>query len=219
MTNNIKKIILALDVNDLNEAKKLIKKTRSLIDIYKIGPILFLRYGIEIIKIIKDNCKMVFLDLKFHDIPNTVMKSVESSVYLGVFSITIHSAGGYDMIKAAVSVKNAPKIWVVTSLTSQIVNINKIIEDAILAKRCMANGVIASPLEVSEIKKICGKDFNVITPGIRCCGMTSDDQKRVSKPEVAIKNGADFIVIGRDIINNFNPYEKLKKIYDKINMI
>jgi orotidine-5'-phosphate decarboxylase len=215
----MKKIILALDVDDLNKATKLIKKTKPLIDIYKIGPILFLRYGIEIIKIIKDNCKMVFLDLKFHDIPNTVMKSVESSIYLGVFSITIHSAGGYDMIKAAVSVKNAPKIWVVTSLTSQIVNIEKIIKDAMLAKRCMADGVISSPLEVSEIKKICGKDFHVITPGIRCCNRISDDQKRISRPEVAIKNGADFIVIGRDIINNSNPYEKLKKIYDKINVI
>jgi orotidine-5'-phosphate decarboxylase len=215
----MKKIILALDVDNLNKAKELIKKTSTLIDIYKIGPILFLRYGIEIIKTIKDNYKMVFLDLKFHDIPNTVMKSVESSIYLGVFSITVHSAGGYDMIRAAVSVKNAPKIWVVTSLTSQIVNMKKIIKNSILAKRCMADGVIASPLEVSEIKKTCGKNFHVITPGIRCCNKISDDQKRISSPEIAIKNGADFIVVGRYIINNSNPYENLKKIYDKINMI
>ncbi|MCA6085053.1 orotidine-5'-phosphate decarboxylase [Candidatus Endomicrobiellum agilis] len=209
------KIILALDVCDFKEAEKLVKETSPYVDVYKVGPILFLRSGREIIKMIKDNGKEVFLDLKFHDIPATVKRSVESANELGVFSLTVHSVGGEEMLKAAASVKNRPKIWAVTVLTSQITVPEEVIKRARLAKACETDGVIASPLEAALIKKECGKEFSVIAPGIRLAEAV-DDQKRVATPEVAIQEGADFIVVGRPILKAASPYKVVKSIYESI---
>lgn len=210
----MKKTILALDVYDLQNAENLVKETSPYIDVYKVGPILFLKAGKEIIKIIKDNGKEVFLDLKFHDIPATVKRSVESARELGVFSLTVHSIGGEEMLKAAASVENRPKIWAVTVLTSQITMPEEVLRRAKLTKTCGIDGVISSPLEISLIKKECGKEFNVVTPGIRLA-KTNDDQKRVATPETAIKEGADFIVIGRTILEAENPIEVAKNIYER----
>ncbi|MCA6080040.1 MAG: orotidine-5'-phosphate decarboxylase [Endomicrobium sp.] len=209
------KIILALDVCGFKEAEKLVKETSPYVDVYKVGPILFLQSGKEIIKMIKDNGKEVFLDLKFHDIPATVKRSVESANELGVFSLTVHSVGGEEMLKAAASVKNRPKIWAVTVLTSQITVPEEVIKRARLAKACETDGVIASPLEAALIKKECGKEFSVIAPGIRLAEAV-DDQKRVATPEVAIQEGADFIVVGRPILKAASPYEVVKSIYESI---
>jgi orotidine-5'-phosphate decarboxylase len=210
----MKKTILALDVYDFQKAEKLVKETSPYIDVYKIGPILFLQAGKEIVKMIKDNGKEVFLDLKFHDIPATVKRSVESARELGVFSLTVHSIGGEEMLKAAASVENRPKIWAVTVLTSQITMPEEVLRRAKLTKTCGIDGVISSPLEISLIKKECGKEFNVVTPGIRLA-KTNDDQKRVATPETAIKEGADFIVIGRPILEAENPIEVAKNIYER----
>jgi orotidine-5'-phosphate decarboxylase len=209
----MKKTILALDVYDYKKAENLVKETSLYIDIYKVGPILFLQSGKEIIKMIKGYSKEVFLDLKFHDIPSTVARSVEVARELGVYSLTIHSVGGEEMVKAAASVRNRPKIWVVTVLTSQIINSQEVVKRAKFAKSCGVNGVISSPLEASLIKKECGKDFDVITPGIRIA-KSDDDQKRIASPEVAVKEGADFIVVGRPIIEAINPSEAAKSIYE-----
>ncbi|MDR2666277.1 MAG: orotidine-5'-phosphate decarboxylase [Endomicrobium sp.] len=211
----MKKIILALDVYDFSRVEELVKKTVPYIDIYKVGPILFLRYGEKIMRIIKDNGKEIFLDLKFHDIPTTVKLSVESAKELGVFSLTVHSIGGEDMLMAATSIKSRPKIWAVTVLTSQVATKEEVIRRAKLAKACGVDGVISSPLEIAIIKKECGKEFDVVTPGIRLESIY-DDQKRVATPDVAIKEGADFIVVGRPILNTINPIETLKNIYNKI---
>ncbi|MDR2644793.1 MAG: orotidine-5'-phosphate decarboxylase [Endomicrobium sp.] len=210
----MKKTILALDVYDFQKAERLVKETSPYIDVYKIGPILFLQAGKEIVKMIKDNGKEVFLDLKFHDIPATVKRSVESARELGVFSLTVHSIGGEEMLKAAASVENRPKIWAVTVLTSQITMPEEVLRRAKLTKTCGIDGVISSPLEISLIKKECGKEFNVVTPGIRLA-KTNDDQKRVATPETAIKEGADFIVIGRPILEAENPIEVAKNIYER----
>jgi orotidine-5'-phosphate decarboxylase len=210
----MKKTILALDVYDFQKAENLVKETSPYIDVYKIGPILFLQAGKEIIKMIKDNGKEVFLDLKFHDIPATVKRSVESARALGVFSLTVHSIGGEEMLRAAASVENRPKIWAVTVLTSQITMPEEVLRRAKLTKTCGIDGVISSPLEISLIKKECGKEFNVVTPGIRLA-KTNDDQKRVATPETAIKEGADFIVIGRPILEAENPIEVAKNIYER----
>jgi orotidine-5'-phosphate decarboxylase len=208
----MKKIILALDVHDFQRAKKLVKETSRYIDVYKVGPILFLQSGKEVIKMIKDNGKNVFLDLKFHDIITTVKRSVESAKALGVFSLTVHSIGGEEMLKAAASVKDRPKIWAVTVLTSQIATNEEVIRRAKLAKTCGIDGVISSPLEISLIKKECGEKFNVVTPGIRFTDV-NDDQRRVATPEAAIKEGADFIIVGRPVIEAANPAEVVKCIY------
>ncbi|MCL2798801.1 MAG: orotidine-5'-phosphate decarboxylase [Endomicrobia bacterium] len=214
----MKKIILALDVYDFAKAEQLVKDTKDYIDIYKVGPILFLQSGKEIIKMIKDNGKKVFLDLKFHDIPATVRRAVESAKELGVYSLTVHSVGGEEMLKAAVSVSNSPKIWAVTVLTSQVTKPEEVIKRAKLAKECGVDGVIASPLEITAIKKECGRGFQVVTPGIRP-SKADDDQKRIATPESAVKDGADFIVVGRPILEAPNPAEAAKAIYESIKNI
>jgi len=211
----MKKTILALDVFDFKQAEKLVKDLTPYIDIFKVGPILFLQSGKEIIKMINDNGKKVFLDLKFHDIPATVQRSVMSARDLGVFSLTVHSCGGDEMLKLATSVENRPKIWAVTVLTSQITTPDEVLTRAKLAKQCGVDGVISSPLEIETIKNACGKDFEVVTPGIRPA-KTNDDQKRVATPQSAVKSGADFIVVGRPVIEAENPIEIAKNIYESI---
>ncbi|MDR1401189.1 MAG: orotidine-5'-phosphate decarboxylase [Endomicrobium sp.] len=211
----MKKIILALDVCDFSKVEELVRETIPYIDIYKVGPVSFLRCGEKIIRTIKDSGKEIFLDLKFYDIPATVKLSVKSAEELGVFSLTVHSMGGEDMLMAATSVKNRTKIWAVTVLTSQVATKEEVIRRAKLAKNCGVDGVISSPLEIALIKKECGKEFDVVTPGIRL-EKPDDDQKRVASPEVAIKEGADFIVIGRPILNAVNPVEVLRNIYDRV---
>ena len=209
------KTILALDVYDLKKAEKLVKDLSEYIDIFKVGPILFLQSGKEIIKIIKDCGKEVFLDLKFHDIPATVQRAVESAKDLGVYSLTVHSCGGREMLELAASVKDRPKIWAVTVLTSQLTTPKEVLQRAELAKACGVDGVISSPLEIEIIKKTCGKEFEVVTPGIRPL-KADDDQKRVATPEFAIKTGANYIVVGRPIIEAKDPKEVAKNIYESI---
>lgn len=209
------KTILALDVFDFKKAEKLVKDLSPYIDVFKVGPILFLQSGKEIIKMINDNGKKVFLDLKFHDIPATVQRAVQSARDLGVYSLTVHSCGGEEMLKLATSVENRPKIWAVTVLTSQVTTPEEVVRRAKLAKECGVDGVISSPLEIETIKTNCGKDFEVVTPGIRPVKV-NDDQKRVATPESAVKAGANFIVVGRPIIQAENPVEVAKSIYESI---
>jgi len=209
------KIILALDVYDFGKAEKLVKDTSEYIDVYKVGPILFLQSGKEIIKMIQDNGKKVFLDLKFHDIPATVERAVKSAKELGIYSLTVHSVGGEEMLKAAASVPDRPKIWAVTVLTSQVTTPEEVIKRAKFSKSCGVDGVISSPLEIELIKKECGKDFEVVTPGIRPA-KANDDQKRVATPESAVKAGANFIVVGRPILEAANPAQAAKDIFDGI---
>ena len=212
------KTILALDVFDFNKAEKLVKDLSPYIDVFKVGPILFLQSGKEIIKMINDNGKKVFLDLKFHDIPATVQRAVQSARDLGVYSLTVHSCGGEEMLKLATSVENRPKIWAVTVLTSQVTTPEEVVRRAKLAKECGVDGVISSPLEIETIKSNCGSEFEVVTPGIRPVKV-SDDQKRVATPESAVKAGANFIVVGRPIIQAENPVEVAKNIYESIKEI
>ena len=214
----MKKTILALDVYDFKKAEKLVKDTAEYIDVYKVGPILFLHSGKDIINMIKNSGKKVFLDLKFHDIPATVERAVRSAKDLGVFSLTVHSSGGEDMLKAAASVENRPKIWAVTVLTSQTAVTDEVVKRAKLAKVCGVDGVISSPLEIEPIKKECGADFEVVTPGIRPA-KADDDQKRVATPELAINSGADFIVVGRPILEAPDPKAAAKAIFESINLM
>lgn len=211
----MKKTILALDVFDFKRAEQLVKDLSPYIDVFKVGPILFLQSGKEVIKMINDNGKKVFLDLKFHDIPATVQRAVQSARDLGIYSLTVHSCGGEEMLKLATSVENRPKIWAVTVLTSQTTTLDEVVKRAKLAKGCGVDGVISSPLEIATIKINCGKDFEVVTPGIRPVKV-QDDQKRVATPESAIKEGANFIVVGRPIIQAENPIEVAKSIHESI---
>ncbi|MFC1501124.1 orotidine-5'-phosphate decarboxylase [Elusimicrobiota bacterium] len=211
----MKKLIVALDVNEKPKALSLIDKLSPWVDIFKIGPVLFLNDGQEIVKKIKNIGKEVFLDLKFHDIPATVQRSVESAQKMGVYSLTLHSSGGEEMLKAAASVNPRPKLWAVTVLTSQESSVEEVVKRAKLAKACGLDGVISSPLEAEIIKKECGKDFSVVTPGVRL-EKTNDDQKRTATPKAAIKAGADFIVVGRPVIEADNPVDIAQRINKEI---
>ncbi|MGA2091531.1 MAG: orotidine-5'-phosphate decarboxylase [Endomicrobiales bacterium] len=214
----MKKLIVALDVKDGAAALSLVKNLSPWVDIFKVGPILFLLEGPALIKAIHALGKQVFLDLKFHDIPATVRRSVESAQQLGVFSLTIHTCGGQDMMKAAAQVTPRPKIWAVTVLTSQVATPEEVTARAHAAKISGLDGVIASPHEIKAIKTVCGADFTVTTPGIRL-QETNDDQKRTATPSQAVADGADFIVVGRPIIESLVPATVARSIAEQIECI
>ena len=208
----MKKLIVALDIYDYDKAISMVKELSAFVDVFKVGPILFLNSGHKIIDGIHSLNKKVFLDLKFHDIPATVRRSVQSAKELGVYSLTLHSCGGLEMLKEAASVVGRPKLWAVTVLTSQASDPQEVIKRATLAKSSGVDGVIASPLEIAAIKSCCGKDFEVVTPGIRPLDGKKDDQVRVATPLAAVNAGADFIVVGRPIIESSNPGLTAQKI-------
>ena len=211
----MKKIIVALDVKDANTALRLVETLSPWVDVFKVGPILFLAEGPSLVRKIEEAGKSVFLDLKFHDIPATVKRSVESAAKLGVYSLTLHSSGGGEMIRAASGVLPRPKLWAVTVLTSQAASGEQVVERAVLAKENGADGVIASPHEIEAIKRACGTGFTVVTPGIRMSD-AKDDQKRVATPAAAVGAGADFIVIGRPIIEASDPAGVAESVYREI---
>ncbi len=212
----MKKIILALDVNDRERAMNLVRAVSPWVDIIKVGPIVFLTEGPDIVRRIRDAGKEVFLDLKLHDIPATVQRAVESAAGIGVYSMTIHSMGGKEMIAAAASVAKRPRLWAVTVLTSQSADPEEVVRRAKLAKDSGADGVIASPLEASLVKNACGKGFSVVTPGIRSSSDAVNDQKRVATPKGAIEAGADFIVVGRPVIEAPDPAKAARSIAREI---
>jgi orotidine-5'-phosphate decarboxylase len=216
------KIILALDVDTTQKAQSIIEKTKSCIDIYKVGPHLFTKYGPEIIKLIHKNKKEVFLDLKLHDIPNTVASSIRQITRLKVCMVTLHTSGGLKMLseakKAAVSEAKKlkfkePLLLGVTVLSSfekkdlKQININLSIKEQVLslvklAQRAKLGGVVLSAKELGYVNKIKRSKLLKVVPGIRPKGYKKDDQKRIMTPKQAIKQGADFLVIGRPIIKS-----------------
>jgi len=230
------RIILALDTDNLDQAKKLVLMLKDYIKIFKVGNQLFTRFGQEIIKILKNNDCSIFLDLKFHDIPNTVARAGEEVMKLGVFMFNIHTLGGSSMMKECVaSCKRlaetedlqCPYIIGVTILTSidqkDLFNLgfNRKMKDQVLnlassAKEAGLDGVVASPNEVRDIKQLCGKDFLTVVPGIRPSWALKDDHQRLSTPAKAFEEGADYIVIGRPITAAKDPIEATLKIYEEI---
>lgn len=219
------KVILALDTIDKNKIDATLTSLRDYIDIVKIGFQSFIYFGHDIVKRVQDEGYKVFLDMKLHDIPNTVEKGVESAAKLGVHMLTVHSVGGKEMLKKAVLVArtlNGPKILAVTVLTSMddntlkqlyySKNINELVTCyAMYAKEAGIDGVISSPLEIETIRRQCKDDFLIVTPGIRF-SEKQDDQKRTMTPQEAINKGADYIVVGRPILELSEP----KTFFDKL---
>jgi orotidine-5'-phosphate decarboxylase len=233
------KLIVALDVENFEQAKKLIDTLEGSVDIFKIGSQLFTAYGPFITRYLQAKGKKVFLDLKFHDIPNTVASAVKAAVSLSVppnnernftplYMLTVHTSGGQEMLIAAVKAAKeqakklkvkAPLIVGVTVLTSQAKEDKLqalVLERALLAKRTGLNGVVASVEEAPLIKRYCPKNFLVITPGIRPLGTDAQDQKRVATPRGAIECGSNYLVVGRPILQAEDPLKAAKAILKEI---
>lgn len=236
LTGN-EKLIVALDVRSLSEAEGLINRLIPTVKIFKVGLGLFTLYGPEVVRLVQRKGGKVFLDLKFHDIPNTVGYSVRSAARLGVYMVNLHTLGGMEMMRQAVcaakdeakrSKLDKPKILGVTILTSlsegEIKEIGverkldeEVLHLAIMAKQAKLDGVVASPKEVSLIRKRLGRDFIIVTPGIRPnWAKSKGDQKRIMTPKEAIKAGADYIVVGRPIIEAKDPLGAAKRIIKEI---
>jgi orotidine-5'-phosphate decarboxylase len=236
-TNWTKKIAIALDVPDFDSARNLLDQLQEIGELFKVGSQLFTSVGPEIIKEIKDRGKDIFLDLKFHDIPNTVARASESAVELGVNIFNIHISGGVEMMKTSaesvysISSKlgiKKPILLGVTMLTSidesefqNVFSTSRKLEDQIiymakLAKDSGLDGVVASPKEIKQIRKACGDDFIILTPGIRLEQIKGDDQKRVMTPSEAFSEGADYIVIGRPVYQSSDPANVFSQILRSI---
>lgn len=230
------RLIFALDVEHFAEAQKLLGLLKGHVGLFKVGKQLFTHSGPKVIDMIRNKGERVFLDLKFHDIPNTVAKAGEEATKLGSTMFTVHSMGGYEMMKGAVESSrntakqlNTPKpfILAVTILTSmdeailEEVGIKTPLEEQVvrlarLAKRAGVSGVVASPREISLIRDHCGSDFLIVTPGVRPASAAKDDQKRTLTPGEAIRAGANYIVVGRPIKEADDPVRAADEIVEEI---
>ena len=223
-------IIVALDMES-ERALELAKKLNPLECKVKVGSQLFTADGPIIIEKLNELGFDIFLDLKFHDIPNTVKKAVEEVIKMGVWMLNVHSLGGKEMLRAAYEVVEKvpikPLLVGVTVLTSlndkalKEVGLGLNTEDQVLllAELCQAeglNGVVCSANELSILRKYLDKDFLLVTPGIRSSQLKKDDQKRISTASEAISNGADYIVIGREISNEIDPSKKIRQILETV---
>lgn len=218
------RLIVALDVPTPAAAIKLAEELSGSVSFFKIGLQLYTAAGPEIIRAIAATGAQVFLDLKLHDIPNTVAKAVAAAAGLGVQMLTIHLCGGRAMIEAAVVAKSAGlKLLGVTVLTSsdeatlQEIGVRSTVLDQVMRLAKLGeisgiDGLITSPLEVRVLRNSLPSGIEMITPGVRPAWATADDQKRFSTPREAIANGADRLVIGRPITAHPDPREAVERI-------
>ena len=229
-------IIAALDVPDAESALKLAKAIAPAVGAFKIGKELFVSAGPDIVKRVRDTGASVFLDLKFHDIPNTVAKAVASATRLDVQMLTVHACGGSTMLERALKGANeaaeqtgneAPLILGVTVLTSMDesdlheVSVNKTPESQVIHLAQMATGaglkgLVCSPKEIAPLREVLPPEVQLVTPGIRPVGSEAGDQKRVMSPTEAIEAGADWLVIGRPIYAADNPREAAESILESL---
>lgn len=231
------KVIIALDVADPAYALDIVDRFKDYVDIFKVGLELFIYGGPAVVEEINKRGKRVFLDLKFHDISHTVKKAALAATKLGVFMFNVHASGGVEMMrrcKEAVvelclkeNIKR-PKmlgVTVLTGLTQDVLkgelNIQHSLKTHVkqLSKLTMEaglDGVVASGHEVAALRSHFGKNFIIVTPGIRTSWSPPDDQKRTMTPREAIRQGADYLVIGRAVLNQPDPFKALELITAEI---
>jgi len=225
------RLIVALDVSSAAEAQKIVQALGPAVSTYKVGNQLFTTEGPSMVRELVGSGKKVFLDLKFHDIPNTVAGGVRSAAALGVSMLTVHAAGGSAMLRAAIdAARQAPKppiILAVTVLTSlsdadlqQTGVAGRTLDHALvlatLARNCGCDGVVASPHEALVIRQNLGAGLAIVTPGIRPAGSGKGDQSRVNTPTEAIAAGADYLVVGRPITEAADPRRAAEEIMKEI---
>jgi orotidine-5'-phosphate decarboxylase len=222
-------LIIALDFNCRRDAMALVDAAGDRVQWYKIGKQLFTREGPEIVKALKDRGKQVFLDLKFHDIPNTTAQAVRSAAAIGADMTNVHASGGAAMLRAAAEAASESGVLLlaVTVLTSmnaeELTGIG--IADAPAAQvqrlACLAQsagvpGVVCSALEIDLLRQVCGPDFVLVVPGIRPAGADLNDQKRVMTPGEAARAGADYIVVGRPVTAAEDPRAAANAILEEL---
>lgn len=228
MTN---RIIVALDYPDAVDAIALVNKLSPSRCKLKIGKELFTLAGPEFVKELVDKGFDVFLDLKFHDIPNTVARACAAAAELGVWMVNVHTLGGREMLEAAreaiTKSSHQPLLIGVTILTSMAdsdlneigitgsvaQNVQRL---ALLANSCGLDGVVCSALEASQIRAITSPSFKLVTPGIRLADSSANDQKRITTPARAVQNGSDYLVIGRPITQAIDPMQVIERIEQEL---
>lgn len=227
------RLIVALDFHTFDDVKKLVNDLGDAVNFYKVGMELFYSVGAGVVEWLKAQDKKVFLDLKLHDIPNTVAGGLCSLMNLGADILNIHASGGLTMMKTAAEAlhKEAnlrgierPKLIAVTILTSikqddwfgALQISEQVVQFAKLAQEAGLDGVVASPQEAKLIREACGENFLIVTPGIRPLGADLNDQSRISTPRAALQNGATHLVIGRPIRAAKIPRRAAEKILAEI---
>lgn len=223
-------LILALDSHDLGEAREIAASMRSVLRYLKIGPRLWVQGGAPFVEEIRTQGFEVFLDLKLHDIPNTVAGAVDALADLGLWALTIHSAGGKAMLEAAVSARDDAGsetvllgVSVLTSLDEQAwkpVCPGCSLTEAITSRTRLCadsglDGLVCSPLDLAMVKEVAGESLVTVVPGIRPW-KSRDDQKRAATAMEATRDGADYLVVGRPIIQAENPLEAVSSIMEQI---
>ncbi len=226
MTEN--KVIVALDVPTKNEALQLVEKLRDQISFFKIGLQLYTAEGPEVLRAVSSRGAKVWLDLKLHDIPNTVARAVESAGRLGVEMLTIHLSGGSAMVRAAVAARTKNMlllgVTVLTSSTEETLreigiqdNADKqVLRLVKLGIEAKIDGVVASPHEIKPLRHEFGNKIKIVVPGIRPIWSELGDQKRTMTPREALDAGADYLVVGRPITAHRNPSEAVAKILEEL---
>ncbi len=223
------KIIVAVDAPDLESARRLIGPLADLGCLFKIGLQLFTAEGPSIVRDVKSLGAKVFLDLKFHDIPNTAREAVHSAVRLGVDMTTIHLAGGPAMVAESVkAAEGSPTlvlgVTVLTSMDDATLDIigvprpagDQVLHLAEMGAQCGLRGVVASPHEITTLREEFGHGLVIVTPGVRPAGSDIGDQRRVMTPGEAIRCGADYLVIGRPITGDASPRDAFQRIADEM---
>lgn len=238
MTQKRNPVICALDTTDIAHARTITKLVAPYVGAVKLGLEFFTANGIAGVNQVAASGIPVFLDLKFHDIPNTVAGAIRATASANIFMMTIHTAGGKAMMHAAAKAaaevagqtgKPRPLIIGVTVLTSldgadlQSVGVKDTIQDQVrrlaeLAQECELDGVVCSSHEIRLLKQHCGKDFKLVVPGIRPADSAAGDQKRVMQPHEALMHGADYLVIGRPITQADHPAEAARHIINSLHL-
>ena len=229
-----RKIIFALDVESRADADRWVSLLTGHVGMFKVGKQLFTACGPDIVRMIRERGGAVFLDLKYHDIPNTVAMASLEAARLGATLFNLHALGGYEMMARTVEAldreyggKRTAKVLAVTILTSSSeatlreVGIDRPVPEMVvrlaqLAQRAGIDGVVASPREVPLIRQACGSGFLVVTPGVRPAFAAADDQQRIMTPAEAVRAGADYLVIGRPIAAAPDPAAAAAAIIDEM---